>query len=182
MGSEMCIRDRGKATATAETLKRWAEDEWRYSPYQYSEELLLWKDNHWRCLNSNERIRMLGFPSQYLNVKDASPEDTRCELAGDAMAVQVLVRMQRFQRSLGLVVDDQGPPSQPEESPSSAIRQGIALSGWSNEAGDEAEPVVHDEVPLWAIEGQQGLTPKQMGKARWVCVCLLYTSPSPRDS
>ena len=53
----------------------------------------MWKGDDWRCLNSNERIRMLGFPSQYLNVKDASPEDTRCELAGDAMAVQVLVRI-----------------------------------------------------------------------------------------
>ena len=74
-------------------------------------------------------------------------------------------------------MDDQGPLSQPGETPSNAIRQGIALSGWSNEAGDEAEPVVHDEVPLWAIEGQQGLTPKQMGKARWVCVNL--SSPGP---
>ena len=36
---------------------------------------------------------MLGFPDQYLAIKDASPEDTRCELAGDAMTIQVLVRI-----------------------------------------------------------------------------------------
>ena len=37
--------------------------------------------------------------------------------------------------------------------------------------------MVRDEVPLWAIEGQQGLTPKQLGKARWVCVNL--SGPGP---
>ena len=76
-----------------ETLKRWAEDEWRYSPYQYSEELLVWKGNAWRCLNSNEHIRTLGFQDKHLAVTDASPKDARCELAGDAMPVQVLVRL-----------------------------------------------------------------------------------------
>ena len=66
----------GKATASAEALKRWAEDQWRYSPYQYADHLLVWKADAWRCLNSNERIRMLGFPDGYLNIPDSAPLDT----------------------------------------------------------------------------------------------------------
>ena len=38
----------GKATASKEALKRWAEDEWRYTPYQYVDHLLGWKRKAWR--------------------------------------------------------------------------------------------------------------------------------------
>ena len=31
----------GKATASKEALNRWVEDEWRYSPYQYADHLLV---------------------------------------------------------------------------------------------------------------------------------------------
>ena len=55
--------------------------------------LLAWKRNALRCLSSNEQMKMLGFPDAYLAIVDASSEDTRCELAGDAMAVPVLVRL-----------------------------------------------------------------------------------------
>ena len=52
----------GKATASQEALQRWAQDSWRYSPYQYEEDLLVWKGEQWRCLNANERFVILGFP------------------------------------------------------------------------------------------------------------------------
>ena len=148
-------------------------------------------------LNSNERIRMLGFPSQYLVVNNSSPEDVRCELAGDAMSVQVLVRilatlpeqpgawppLKLSCSDQGLVVDhEQGSPSKAEDSPGVTEWTGIALTSrlprQSDEAEHEAEPtVVHDGSPLWAIEGQQWLTSKQLGKARWVCVNL--SGPGP---
>ena len=52
----------GKATASEGALARWAQDSWRYSPYQYEEDLLVWKGDQWRCLNANERLVILGFP------------------------------------------------------------------------------------------------------------------------
>ena len=33
----------GKATASEKALQRWAQDSWRYSPYQYEEDLLVWR-------------------------------------------------------------------------------------------------------------------------------------------
>ena len=36
-------------------LERWAKDLWRYSPYQYHEDLLVWKGREWRCLRGGER-------------------------------------------------------------------------------------------------------------------------------
>ena len=33
----------GKTIASPQVLKRWAEDQWRYSPYQYADELLVYK-------------------------------------------------------------------------------------------------------------------------------------------
>eukprot|EP00974_Lingulodinium_polyedra_P044617 4279714-Lingulodinium_polyedra.AAC.1 len=50
----------GKATRTADALTRWAEGHWSYSPYRYSEDLLDWEAEAWRCPNSNERAQMLG--------------------------------------------------------------------------------------------------------------------------
>ena len=56
-------KPRGLATASVEALVRWKEDQHRYSPYQYEPECLVWKGDLWRCLNSNERIQMIGFPN-----------------------------------------------------------------------------------------------------------------------
>ena len=84
----------GKATASQEALQRWAQDSWRYSPYQYEQDLLVWKDEQWRCLNANERLVILGFPKGYLEAP-AEPltEDAKCELAGDVMAIKVICRL-----------------------------------------------------------------------------------------
>ena len=84
----------GKATASQEALQRWAQDSWRYSPYQYEEDLLVWKGEQWRCLNANERLAILGFPKGYLEAPQGPlTEDAKCELAGDVMAVKVISRL-----------------------------------------------------------------------------------------
>ena len=77
----------GKATASEGALQRWAQDSWRNSPYQYEEDLLAWKGENWRCLNSSERMVILGFPKGYLDApKEPLTEDAKCELAGDVRA------------------------------------------------------------------------------------------------
>ena len=65
-----------------------------YSPYQYEDDLLVWKGDQWRCLNANERMVILGFPSGYLDVPhEPLTEDAKCELAGDVMAMRVISRL-----------------------------------------------------------------------------------------
>ena len=46
-------------------------------PYQYEDDLLVWKGDQWRQLNSRERASMLGFPKDYLNPEVAP--DISCE-------------------------------------------------------------------------------------------------------
>ena len=86
----------GKATASPGALTRWASDGWRYSPYQYEEDLLVWSEkgtgDQWRQLNANERLRMLHFPSNYFeNIK--LTEDEGCALAGDPFSTKIFGRL-----------------------------------------------------------------------------------------
>ena len=85
-------RPTGKDTSSEAALARWKADEFRKSPYQYAADLLVWKDGHERCLNGEERMRMLGFPPGYLDAANLS-EDAKCSLAGDSFAVPVLARI-----------------------------------------------------------------------------------------
>ena len=86
----------GKETATPGALERWRNDAYRYSPYQYEENLLLWsqggKGDQWRHLNANERLQMLNFPKGYLEGVRLT-EDERCALAGDPFSVKVFCRL-----------------------------------------------------------------------------------------
>lgn len=80
----------GLATATLEARARWAQDDYRYSPYQYEADLLVWRGDQWRNLSANERARMLGFPDGYLC---GVSEDEGCSLAGDVFSTAVFGRL-----------------------------------------------------------------------------------------
>ena len=43
--------------------------------YQYAKHLLVWKGDQSHCLEGNECIRMLGFPSGYLKLQDGTEDD-----------------------------------------------------------------------------------------------------------
>ena len=86
----------GKATASPGALSRWASDAWRYSPYQFEGDMLVWSakgaGQEWRCLKGNERIRMLHFPANYFDSVNPTG-DERASLAGDPFSVMVFSRL-----------------------------------------------------------------------------------------
>ena len=106
---------------------------------------------------------MLGFPDGYLAIPDASPEDTRCELAGDAMVFQVLVRI--------LATLPEAPGAWPPLGVSCTGEGLIVEQGKANGsgAGDQAvgrkspsEGEVRPGPAAWTIEGQQWMTAKRI--------------------
>ena len=86
----------GKATASPGVLSRWASDAWRYSPYCYGGDLLVWSakraGQEWRCFTGSERIRILQFPANYFDNVNLT-EDERASLAGDTFSVKVSSRL-----------------------------------------------------------------------------------------
>ena len=80
------------------TQQRWREHQFRYPPYQYREEYLIYDSNlgHARVLNANERERLMGYGSGHTKLAYSasaaklSPslfEDERCSLIGDSFAI-----------------------------------------------------------------------------------------------
>ena len=89
-------RPAGLQRCSESTLGRWEADEFRYPPYQYSEEFVVWKGNQWRLLDSTERELLLGYGWKHTELclsasdikRDArSYEDIRCSLLGDSFSV-----------------------------------------------------------------------------------------------
>ena len=90
----------GLARCDADTISRWESDEYRYPPYQYKAEYVIWSDSGWRLLDSQERELLHGFgfdhTSPCLSASDIKRgaqeyEDLRCTLVGDCFSVYSFV-------------------------------------------------------------------------------------------
>lgn len=87
----------GLSRTTAQTQQRWAEDQFRYPPYQYKDQFLVTHSvQPARLLDSSERELLLGFgPGHTASCLSASEakrsyrdyEDIRCSLCGDSFSV-----------------------------------------------------------------------------------------------
>ena len=93
-------RPAGLARCGEDAVARWQADEYRYPPYQYSDDFILWQGNQWRLLDSNERELLLGYGWKHTELcysasdikRDRNAyEDTRCSLLGDAFSVYSFV-------------------------------------------------------------------------------------------
>ena len=42
-----------------DTIERWKADQYRFPPYHYMEQYVIWVNNRWRLTNSAERERLL---------------------------------------------------------------------------------------------------------------------------
>ena len=86
----------GFSRCDSDTLARWQSDDYRYPPYQYKPEYIIWSSKGWRLLESQEREILHGFgydhTSPCLSASDIKRsyqhyEDTRCSLVGDCFSV-----------------------------------------------------------------------------------------------
>eukprot|EP00435_Cladocopium_sp_Y103_P004459 s2071_g1.t1 len=77
----------------AKTLGRWRGDAYRLAPYQYSESNLVKTAQGPRRLLSDEQLRMLGYNSDALDLKQKLSEDQRGQLIGNTFPVLVVARL-----------------------------------------------------------------------------------------
>ena len=78
------------------TCERWQSDRFRFPPYQYKEQYILWSDKGWRLLESTERELLHGYGFEHTapclsasNIKRSLTEyeDIRKSLVGDCFSV-----------------------------------------------------------------------------------------------
>ena len=87
----------GLNRADQDCVDRWRADHFRYPPYQYKEEYVIWTEGgKWRLLNSEEREILHGYGASHTAVCwsasdiKANPteyEDVRCSLLGDSFSI-----------------------------------------------------------------------------------------------
>ena len=51
-----------------DTIERWKADQYRFPPYHYMEQYVIWVNNRWRLTNSAERERLLGYGEGHTKV------------------------------------------------------------------------------------------------------------------
>lgn len=83
----------GYDRCSPKTLGRWRGDSFRLAPYQYGEGNLVKTANGVRRLLSDEQLRMLGFNSDHLDLKQKLTEDQRGQLLGNTFPVVVVARL-----------------------------------------------------------------------------------------
>ena len=84
----------------AKTLGRWRGDAYRLAPYQYSEDNLVKTPQGPRRLLSDEQLRLLGYNSDALDLKQKLTEDQRGQLIGNTFPVLVVARLLRKQSTI----------------------------------------------------------------------------------
>ena len=98
--SQTIIRPAGIHKTSEDCRLRWAADDFRFPPYQYRDEFILWRNNKWRLLSGSEREMLHGmgfdhtassmnasqFKQSWLNF-----EDCRKTLAGDSFSLYSFV-------------------------------------------------------------------------------------------
>ena len=90
--SSRTFRTKGLARADMATRRRWAEDGYRLSTFQYEADTILWKGDQWRLPSPDELDALLGFPVGYTDVPGISSLQ-REQLIGNTMHVEALRRL-----------------------------------------------------------------------------------------
>ena len=83
-------------------IGRWTADQFRYPPYQYRDQFVLWhgEKETWRLLDSSERELLMGYGFQHtrlcMSESEAKQsrqrlEDERCSLVGDSFSIYSFV-------------------------------------------------------------------------------------------
>ena len=140
----------GLHRASADTVQRWREDEYRFPPYQYARQFMLSHPDHpLRTLDSSERELLLGFgPGHTKTCMPASEskksakkfEDTRKSLCGDSFAIV----------SFAIIASQMCAELLPRMSPSRIVsRLGLA-------PGSSAHPDVAVPLTRWLNYGGSG--------------------------
>ena len=89
----------GISRTDARCRARWEAEDFRFPPYQYKSDYLLWDEKLQRCrlLNANEREILMGYGAGHTTVAWSASqakqnpqgfEDERCSLIGDSFAIQ----------------------------------------------------------------------------------------------
>eukprot|EP00438_Fugacium_kawagutii_P029993 Skav217720 [mRNA] locus=scaffold2294:330165:342168:- [translate_table: standard] len=90
----------GLRRASSDAVARWRADSFRYPPYQYKSEYVLWSNAGWRLLNSSERELLHGLGWQHTSLcwsasdikrDEVGYEDQRCSLVGDGFSMYSFV-------------------------------------------------------------------------------------------
>ena len=80
--------------------ERWAADSFKYPPYQYKDQYVIWSSKGWRLLESSERELLHGygfghtalcFSASEIKKSFEAYEDMRCSLVGDSFSVYSFV-------------------------------------------------------------------------------------------
>ena len=75
------------------TLGRWKGDGYRLAPYQYQDSNLVKGADGPRRLLADEQLRMLGYNSDHLELKQKMTEDRKGQLVGNTFPVVVVARL-----------------------------------------------------------------------------------------
>ena len=82
------------------TVQRWISDSFRFPPYQYSDQYLIWRSNSWRLLSPVERELLLGYGVGHTRSCMSASEqkqnqtaykDMRLSLLGDSFSIYSFV-------------------------------------------------------------------------------------------
>lgn len=78
----------GYEQASEKARARWKGDAYRVQPYQYEDRNLVFAKHGPRRLNPTEQLRMMGFPSNYLEAKNKLSNDVKGQLLGNSFSAQ----------------------------------------------------------------------------------------------
>ena len=166
----------GVERCTSKALGRWKGDSYRLAPYQYQESNLVRAPEGPRRLLADEQLRMLGYNSDHLDLKQKLNEDQRQQLIGNSFPVVVVARL-----LAGLLLTErqaQGRNLCKEiwtiwATLESRVSQ-LKSPGWTSRFGLSASGVVgsfrlssgESEVasynPRWALDPQAALSDEQL--------------------
>ena len=86
----------GISRCNEDTISRWVSQDYKYPPYQFKEDYILWKGWTWRLINGGEREILHGYGFEHtslcMSASDikksySAYEDQRCSLIGDSFSI-----------------------------------------------------------------------------------------------
>lgn len=90
----------GLSRTPPDAISRWTADAFRYPPYQYKSDYVLWSSKGWRLLEASERELLHGygwghtslcFSASEIKRSFSEHEDQRCSLVGDSFSMYSFV-------------------------------------------------------------------------------------------
>ena len=89
-------RPAGLNRCDEDTLERWRSEQYKFPPYQYMSQYIIWKGEKWRLTDSSERELLLGYgyghttlawSASYIKQSTARFENVRLSLLGDCFSI-----------------------------------------------------------------------------------------------